>query len=477
VDDGGARLVVTPPDVRHHNVANAVGGGTALWGMQAWRFHPDDFRMATRYGVPPGSSLADWPIGYDELEPYYARAEWEIGVAGRDDDAWHGRRSRGFPLDPFPTTPVDAWLARGAQARGWSTVSPPLALNTAAYNGRGGCIRCNQCIGFVCPVNAKNGSHNTAVPRALATGNCALVTRAQAARVTTDARGRVDGVEYLVARDGRGIERVRAKARAVVVAAGAVETARLLLLSRSSHHPDGMGNAHGQVGRHLQGHVYPIAMGILPADVPTFNRGPGVSIATTSIAHDNPDVIGGAMLANDFVKTPILFWRSALPPDTPRWGRANKQAMRELYGRVVDIRGPVHEIPSPEARVRLDLSVTDPLGLAVAEVTPTLHPETLRTATFVRREAQEWLKASGAERVWSPAEPGWLSAASHQAGTCRMSVEPRDGVTDPSGRVHGHDNLFVSDGSVHVTNGAFNPALTIFALAFRTGEQVTRSLA
>lgn len=445
------------------SLLGTVGGGTLVWGMQAWRFHPDDFRMASRYGVPGGSSLADWPIGYDDLEPWYARAESELGVAGTETP--YASRSTEYPLPEVERGPVGDWLATGAARRGWSTFAVPLAVNTRPYAGRGACIRCGECIGFTCPTDAKNGSHNTSIPRALATGACTLVTGAQATRLERDARGRVTGVEYVV----KGEQR-RATARVVVVAGGAIETARLLLLSE-------VGNEHDQVGRHLQGHTYPVVLGLLPPDVRNTNRGPGVSVATTVFNHGNPDVIGGATMANDFVKTPVMHWRTALPPDVPRWGVANMEAMRALYLRTVDVRAPVQEVPMPKNRVTLHPTLRDPLGLPVAATAGVIHPETRRTVEFMRARLTDWLEASGAQRTWSPVQPPrGLSDWFHQAGTCRMSVDPREGVVDPSGRVHGHDNLFVADGSVHVTNGGFNPALTILALALRTAENAVASL-
>jgi choline dehydrogenase-like flavoprotein len=478
VDSAGREHVVLPYHAGYNHNAFTVGGGARVWGMQAWRFHPDDFRMASRYGVPTASSLADWPIGYDDLAPYYERAEWEIGVAGDHARDTHAPRRRDFPLPPVPLSPTGEWLARGAEARGWKTFTPPLAVNTQPHQGRGACIQCGQCIGFACPTDAKNGSHNTLLPRALATGRCELVTSAQAARIATDARGRVTGVDYFVESSGAEtsslIERRSATARVVIVASGAIETARLLMLSGSSAHPAGLGNHSDHLGRHVQGHYYPIAYGLLPTGIENPNLGPGVNIATTRFNHGNPGVIGGAMLANDFVKLPLIFWRSSLPPDVPRWGLANKRAMRDLYLRGIDIRGPVQEIPSPESRVTLDPRVRDKFGLPVARLSGTTHPETLRTADFIRQRAEEWLRASGAERVWSWPTERKFSAGQHQAGSCRMSADPQDGVTDPWGRVHGHENLFVTDGSLHVTNGGFNPALTIMALAFRTAEHIAR---
>jgi choline dehydrogenase-like flavoprotein len=470
VDPSGREMRVSPHESAYQNNAFVVGGGTRIWGLQAWRYHPDDFRMASRYGVPAGSSLADWPIGYDDLAPFYARAEREIGIAGDHTSVSHAPGTPRFPLPPARLSEQGAWLARGARALGWATLPPPLALNTQPYQGRGACVECGQCIGFSCPTDAKNGSHNTLLPRALATGLCELQTEAQVARISTNVQGRVEGVDYFQRTPSGGIERHAARARIVVVAGGAIESARLLLLSSSPLHPRGLGNAHDQVGRHLQGHYYPVAYGLLPPGVENSNHGPGVCVATTKFNHGNPGVIGGAMLANDFVKLPIIFWRTSLPPDVPRWGLANKRAMREFFRRGVDIRGPVQEIPSPDSRITLDARVRDRFGLAVARLSGTTHPETIRTAEFMRQRAEEWLRASGAERVWSWPPELKLSAGQHQAGTCRMSHDPHSGVTDPWGRVHGHDNLFVCDGSLHVTNGGFNPSLTIMALAFRVAQ-------
>ena len=233
----------------------AVGGGTRVYGAQAWRFLPTDFAMASTYGVPPGSSLADWPIGYDDLAPYYERAEWEIGVAG--DSAASARHlaapSASFPMPPVPLNRQGAVLRRGADALGWDTFSVPLLINTVPYGGRPACIQCQHCVGFACPVDAKNGTHNTMIPRALATGRCDLVTEAMVERIDSDGAGHVTGVTYFDA-DG---QRHSPRAEVVICAAGAIETARLLLNSASAHDPHGLGNAHDQVGRHLQGHYYP----------------------------------------------------------------------------------------------------------------------------------------------------------------------------------------------------------------------------
>ena len=471
VDTHGQTRVIQPHEDGYQNNAAVVGGGTRVYGAQAWRFLPQDFRMASLYGIPTGSSLADWPISYADLEPYYERTEWEIGVAGDGvASARHWPRRTGFPMPPLPVNKQGQMLRAGASRLGWETLSIPALINTMPYNARPACIQCQYCVGFTCPVDAKNGTHNTFIARALATGLCDLVTQAMVVTINTKPSGHVSGVSYYD-RDGQ-LQSVDAEA--VICAGGAIETARLLLNSASPQHPHGLGNQYDQVGRHLQGHYYPAAVGLMPEPVYD-GMGPGISTATIQFNHGNSDVIGGAMLADEFIELPVIFWARQLPPDLPCWGMANKHFMRENYTRVMRVTGPVQEIPSPEARVTLDPSVRDRWGTPVARLSGTTHTETVGTAAFIFERAREWLEASGAIRVWGQPPGLYLSGGQHQAGTCRTGDDPHTSVVDQWGRVHGHDNLFVADGSVHVTNGGFNPVLTILALAFRTAEHIAQS--
>jgi choline dehydrogenase-like flavoprotein len=473
VDPQGRSRLVKPHELDYHNNAACVGGGTRVYGAQAWRFHPDDFQMASKYGVPDGSSLADWPITYETLEPFYERAEWELGAAG-DGDGIRSQipRRRNYPLPPVPPSPQTVALENSARQLGWRTAPVPLLINTEPYGGRSACIACKYCVGFACPTDAKTGTQNTVIPRALATGNCELKTSAVAGAIETDDRGNVTGVSYFVNSSGTP-QQVTARSRLVIISSGAIESARLLLNSRSPFHPTGLGNEYDQVGRNLQGHLYPRAYGLSSTKV--FNGiGPGVTIATIQFNHDNPGIIGGGMLADDFIKPPIDFWYDSLPPDLPRWGVENKRFMRDNYTRVMHVRGPVQDIPNPEGRVTVDDTVRDKWGVPVARLSGTTHPATVDAAEFMRERGEQWLRASGCEKVWST-QPGLiLSGRQHQAGTCRMGSDAKNSVTDEWGRIHNHDNLFVVDGSLHVTNGGFNPVLTIMALAFRSAEYIAR---
>ena len=325
---GGGERIVEPADPAYHNNAIAIGGGTRMFGAQAWRFHPDDFRMASLYGTPEGSALADWPIGYDDLAPYYRKVEWDFGVAAEGD----------YPLPPFPPALEDHMLLDAAERLGWTTVRVPLLINTQPHHGRPACVRCGFCVGFPCPVDAKNGSDVAALPRAVNLG-ADVVAGAQVTRIADD--GAVD-----VFADG---ERRTIHAGRILLGAGAIETARLLQVS-------GLGN--DWVGDCLQGHTYAGAYG-RHANVVTDGVGPGPSVATREFAHGNHGFIGGGQLANEFVKLPALFYVMALPPDAPREGRVALDEVTQWYRRTSHVWGPVHEIPTRDARVRLSTTLDD----------------------------------------------------------------------------------------------------------------------
>jgi choline dehydrogenase-like flavoprotein len=466
VTDEGPQ-VLSPSDPGWNNNAMTLGGGTRVWGAQAWRMSPIDFRMASTYGVPDGSTLADWPISYDDLEPYYDRAEWALGVAGEPGHAHAGHRSRGYPLPPVPLGPTGQRLVTGARRLGWPTAAVPLMVNTAPFGGRPACVRCSQCIGFACPVDAKTGSHNSVLADAVASGHCTVLVGTRVTRVLRGPAGRATGV-VLVAEDGAGNAR-EVRAGGVVLSAGAIETARLLLISA-------MGGR--LVGTSLQGHTYVGAVGLFDEPV-TDGAGPGPAIATCRFLHGNEGVVGGGMLADEFVKTPTSFWHTALPPDAPRWGVAGKAAMRDGYRRTAHVMGPIQELPNGAARVQLDHTVTDHLGLPVARLSGHSHPDDYQAAKFLAERALEWMEASGAAKVWpgptAKSHPR-LSAGQHQAGTCRMGSEPATSVCDPTGTLHDSANVVLADGSVHVTNGGINPTLTIMALAWRGAEALASRL-
>ena len=242
--DGSVQLRL--PSEGNFSIAACVGGGTLSYGAMGWRFMPQDFRMRSTYGALAGSTLEDWPLSYDDLEPCYERAEWEIGVAGDDSqNPFAPPRKRPQPMPPFPYNREARLLIPAARRLGWHPFPIPMLRNSVPYGGRPACIHMRWCAGYACPIDAKCGTQNTVIPRALATGNCELRAEAQACEVTVDGRGKARGVKYF---DGGGRLREQT-ADLVVVAASATETPRLLLNSTSRLFPKGAGNNNDWVGR------------------------------------------------------------------------------------------------------------------------------------------------------------------------------------------------------------------------------------
>ena len=471
VDARGEGHTVLPSEGAYQNDAACVGGGTLSYGAQAWRYLPQDFRMRSTYGAPAGSSLEDWPISYDDLEPFYEKAEYEIGISGDySGTPFHGPRKRPLPMPPLPPGREFGILEPAAKRLGLHPFHIPMARNSVPYNGRGPCMRCRWCVGFACEVDAKNGSQNTVIPIALLTGNCEVRTECMVKEILTDERGRARGVAYF---DERG-HLQQQLSDLVIVSGCATETARLLLNSRSRLFPGGLGNRYDQVGRNLQGHHYAGAVGYF--DFETYDDvGPGATIAISDYNHGTPGLCGGGMLANEFIRLPIHMV-DRLPANTPRWGLGHKQGMRAWHKRSIQIFGPTQQIPTAEGRVTLDPSVKDKWGLPVVRVSGNVHPHTFEIGEVQARRAEAWLKEAGAIHTSVMAgKPELVSAGQHQAGTCRMGNDPKASVVNSNCQIHDVDNVFVIDSSVHVTNGGFNPALTIMAIAYFASDALVKN--
>jgi choline dehydrogenase-like flavoprotein len=469
VQQGDGWRIALPNEWAYHNNAACVGGGTVSYGGQAWRFMEEDFRMRSIYGPVEDSTLEDWPISYADLEQSYAKAEREIGVAGDDSlNPFAPPRREPQPMPPFEYNTEARILGPAATRLGLHPFPIPMLRNSVPYGGRGACIRCRYCVGFACEVNAKCGTQNTVIPRALGTGLCELRAGCQVAEVLVDGRGRATAVRYFDAEDR---ERTQT-CDLVVLAASATETARLMLNSRSKLFPNGAGNRYDWVGRNLQGHAYTGANGLF--DHETYDDlGAGACIALCDFNHGNDGLVGGGMLANEFIRLPYLFSESR-PPGSKRWGKEHKDFQRRFFKRHIGVKGPVQEMPVFESRVEVDPSVTDHWGIPVARISGWRHPHDIEICQFLARRAEEWLLEAGAIQTWRSVPGTGVSGGQHQAGTCRMGDDPRSSVTNRYGQVHEVDNLFVADGSLHVTNGGFNPVLTIMALGYWVAGHIVR---
>lgn len=466
----GKESIVLPNEGSYGNNAACVGSGTVSYGAMGWRFMEEDFKMKTVYGHVEGTTLDDWPITYDDLEPYYEKAEWEIGVSGDDtQNPFAPPRKKPQPMPPFEYNRIATTLESAAKRLGLHPFPIPMLRNSVAYNGRPRCYRIRTCVGFACPVNAKGGTHNTVIPAALATGNCELRTNCMVSEILVNDSGKITGVSYFDEKNKKQIQ----TADIVVVSSSATETARLLLNSKSKFFPNGIGNENDWVGRNLQGHAYCGCYGLFDKEMYD-DRGPGSSIAICDFNHHNPGVVGGGVLLNSFNVLPYLF-TGIRPPGSPRWGLDHKKFQRQNFKRIVQVHGPYQELPSFEGRVQVDPKVKDYWGIPVVRLSGNASIKDGPGTTFMASKAEEWLREAGAIETWRSGEvkrERAVSGGQHQAGTCRMGNDPKTSVCDKYGRVHNVPNLFVADGSLNVTNGGFNPALTIMALGYWVGGYI-----
>ncbi|MFO7933082.1 MAG: GMC family oxidoreductase [Bacteroidales bacterium] len=466
----GEKRIVTPIMGGYGHNAACVGSGTVSYGAMAWRFMPEDFKMKTTYGHVEGSTLEDWPISYEDLGPYYEKAEWEIGVAGDDSqNPFAPPRGKPQPMPPFENNMKGKVLAAACRRLGLHPFPIPMLRNSVPYNGRPACIRNRTCVGFQCPVDGKNGTHNTVIPTAMGTGNCEVRTDCMVAEIIAGRAGRVTGVKYFDGKDRGQIQ----TADMVIVAGSATETARLLLNSACEWAPDGLGNSNGWVGRNLQGHAYTGALGVFDEMITDY-AGPGATFGFCDFNHHNEGIVGGGLLCNEFNTLPYLF-TCTRPPGSARWGREHKAFQMENIKRVAGLHGPIQEMPNFHSRVGVDPTVKDHWGIPVAALSGERHPLDHEHCKFLSAKAEEVIREAGACETWLRVGGKGLSGGQHQAGTARMGDDPATSVVNRYGQVHEVDNLFVADGSVFVTNAGFNPVFTILAMGYWVGDYISRT--
>ncbi len=396
LNSDGSKRIVRPSEGGYGHVAACVGSGTLSYGAMGWRFMPQDFQMKTIYGCPEGSTLDDWPITYDQLEPYYERAEWEIGVAGDDSqNPFAPPRKRPQPMPPFPYNKEARVIEAAAKRLGYHPFPIPMLRNSRPRHGRPQCIHHRSCVGFACPVNAKNGTQKLSFPphSPRETANSGPTASLVGFFSTTrDAHG----VQYF----DRDDQQQTQTADIVVVAASATETARLLLNSKSKLFPNGAGNNTDWVGRNLQGHAYTGAYGLFDQELYE-EAGPGACIALCDFNHGNDGFIGGAMLANEFTRMPYLF-AGRRPPGAARWGIEHKDFQRRNYKLVASVKGPVQEIPNFDARVDVDPDVKDHWGIPVARISGNRNKLDIDCGRFIARRPRESSKKPERPRRGSP---------------------------------------------------------------------------
>ena len=449
--------------------AQTVGGSSVHFSANFWRFREVDFKERSLLGPISGTNFADWPIDYAELEPYYTRVDWEIGVSGEPgpNDSF---RSKPFPVPPLPVKSSGVLLEKAANKLGMHAQQEPHAILSQPLNGRSACIHCGHCMFFGCEAGAKSSTLAAMIPLAEATGHCEIRDRSAVFRIATDASGRASEVLYY---DKDGKEQGQL-AKAVIVSANGAETPRLLLASASERHPDGLANSSGFVGRNLMFNAHGVVDGVFEHPLNDYK-----SVQVSRIIHDFYESDesrgfygGGGIDARPlWSATPIFHALVGMPRDVPGWGKAWKDEIAHNFTRQMSIVAATTSLAMDRNNITLDPNNTDQWGRPSIRTTYRDHEDDLSMARFLVARCEELQDAAGAQKFWAHEVVPTTSGA-HLMGTARMGDDPATSVVDRYHRSHDIPNLFICDGSSFVTSGRGQPTMTIMALAFRAAEHI-----
>jgi choline dehydrogenase-like flavoprotein len=469
-----------------------VGGSSVLMSGFFLRLKPPDFRALSTYGPVEGAQVADWPISYDDLEPWYARAEKEVGVSGLvwddlPDDVRDRRSTDEFPFEPTSEHPLANHVDTACSAKGWHPFPTPRAVLPLAWRGRKACAHSGYCAMYGCRTGAKGSSLEAFLPRAVATKRAEIRPHAMVTRLVSDERGRVVRAEY---RDRQGRPR-SVEASIFVVACQAIESARLLLASPGPRHPDGLANGSGLVGRNLISCTFGAGWGDFHLD-----RHPHVSgldsketFVNRSLQDwyflDDPRLgrrKGGTLdlllkHPNPIAQASELAFSDGVAAGHVVWGEELKRRCRDFMGRAVHLKYEIFGewLPADRCRVVLDPEVRDRWGQPAARVNLYSHPRNREGADVLMARGLDVLRALGAENPRTV--PAWGGSSTNLVGgTCRFGKDPARSVLDPDCRAHECENLFVSDGSFMPSGGSVPFTFTIYANALRVADRIVAQL-
>jgi choline dehydrogenase-like flavoprotein len=459
-----------------------LGGRTNHWGRIALRFGPYDFKPYSRDGLG-----VDWPITYDDLAPWYDKTEKLIGVTGAE----HGLENTpdsppGIHLTPPPPSPSDDFVSRGFNSMGIPVAAIRVAVLTRPLNGRAACVYATPCM-HGCSIGANFQSTTVLLPPARKTGNLTIRTDASVYQVDMARTGRAKGVSFVDRKTGRHHS---VEARAVVLAASACESARILLNSKSSHFPDGLANESGQVGRNLTDSVAYTTVGQFPA------------LEAMPRRHD--DGIGGAGLAHIYVPWWGYQQQARKELDFPRGyhielgggqtmpgaytlpdfaedcehthGTELRAEIRRKYGSYYSFHANGEMIPNRDCYCEIDPDVKDRWGIPVLRFHWKWGDEDRRQAVHMRGTFRAVIERLGGKVVNAGVDTDNLllpgGSISHEVGTTRMGASPKDSVANSFGQSWSVRNLFVMDGGVFASNPDKNPTLSILALSWRSSDHL-----
>jgi choline dehydrogenase-like flavoprotein len=463
--------------------ANCVGGGTVHMSGYFYRLKPVDLKLRSTVGTIPGANVADWPISYEELAPFYDKAEAEMGVSGEaTPHPFAEPRSGPYPLPALDVHPVAGEIDRVCREMKWHPLTTARGIISRPYKGRAACAYCALCGSYGCEVGAKSGTNASLIPAALATKNVELRPGCMARTIEVDKDGRAKSVVYL---DPDGVEQEQ-PAKLIVVSCTAVESARLLLNSTSSRFPKGLANGSGLVGRNLMFSSFGESRATFRVSKQKAARpwltepGPFVNRSLQDF-YLMPDTrFGfrkGGTLGFMWTHPNPIFAAVGLAGSGKEgvFGKALKDKMRAYRdSRILQFEVYGEFLATPGTYVSVESSVKDKFGIPVAAITMDRHPMDFAATRFLVERGEEVLMRLDPDDMQRVGVAGETTILQH--GTCRFGDDPATSVLDKDCRAHEVNNLYVVDGSFMPTAGSVPSTLTIAANSFRVAHNLVRKL-
>lgn len=467
---------------------NMVGGATNLMSGYFYRLKPIDFKLLSTFGPIDNASIMDWPISYEDLEPYYTKVEKEVGISGKVTQHVHAepRSTSDFPFPPLIEHPVAQMIDKSCQKLGYHSLKVPRAIISESHEDRNSCSYSGYCGSYGCATGAKGSSRVSLLPRALKTKNCEIRPYSKVYKLVTDKKGKVTQALYF----DRHHQKQKVDAKIFVVACHAIESARLLLLSTGPKHPQGLGNNNNLVGKNL------------------LFAGGGASSCKIPYKNFPPEKILELKERGTFINRGLQDWyvindKSMGPPmkggtidfifrstgaiaNSSRqsegsdgrlvWGKELQKKIKSHFNDslYLEVEAFCDWLPNPNSFVTLDPHVKDKWGIPVARVRTGMHMHNLTVGWYLANKGANVLKDLGGTNTMTvlPSSP----PTNLVAGTCRFGHDPQTSVLDPHCKVHDVDNLYVTDGSFQPTGGSVPYTWTIYANSFRVADKIKERL-
>lgn len=506
-----------------------LGGAGVHWAAQTWRFYPSDFRYRShhieRYGadrLPEGSTVQDWPLSYEDLEPYYSRSDYDIGISGQTGNLngaileggnpFEGARSRPYPLPPLERSLAATFFSEAAASLDMHPFPQPASILSRAYRDMSGreraaCIYCGFCTRYGCEVDAKASANVSHIPLALDTGLYEIRSYSKVTHVNVNADGLATGVTYIDLRTGETHEQ---PTEVVILSGFTLTNVRLLLLSRSDVHPDGIGNDQGMVGRNysyqlvktptngiFEGRRFNMYMGnsTLQNIVEDFNA--------DNFDHSDLDFIGGASIqcgggerepiasAHNLAASggnrpapqeeepprrhlPLPSELGTLTSGNTQWGREWKENLRANWDSSVSIGIQGESLPYVDQLLDLDPTYKDSMGLPLLRITYDFHDNDYRLYRYLAQRCITIMRVMNpthmSERPELEPHNIYSYGSTHNTGGAIMGTDPANSVTNRYGQVWDTPNVFVTGAALFPQNPGFNPTGTVIALAYLAAD-------